>query len=111
MKDTVYVRLCETNSIAEDTPVAVEAEGFPPLVAYMVDGEYFVTDNRCTHGEGMLSDGYQEGSTIECPFHGGSFNIRSGEAITFPCYEPVKTYPVRVEDGWISIPAAKPGGN
>jgi ethylbenzene dioxygenase ferredoxin subunit len=100
-----HVRLIEAASVEEDCPVAVEAEGFTPLVAYRVGDEYFVTDNRCTHGNGMLSDGFQEGDRIECPFHGGAFDIRSGAAVTFPCQIPVRSYPVQLEDGWIAIPA------
>ena len=99
------VRLCPTADVEEGTPVAVDAEGFPPLVAYRVDSDYFVTDNRCTHGNGMLSDGFQDGDQIECPFHGGAFDIRTGAATVFPCQKAVRSYPVELEGGWITIPS------
>ncbi|MNG39850.1 Ferredoxin CarAc [compost metagenome] len=35
----------------------------------------------------------------ECPWHGGTFDIRTGESLSFPCVLPVKVYPVSVEDG------------
>ena len=62
-----------------------------------------MTDNVCTHGETILSDGYQEGATIECPFHHGTFDIRIGNAAHFPCTAQIKTYPVAVEYGWVCI--------
>jgi nitrite reductase/ring-hydroxylating ferredoxin subunit len=42
---------------------------------------------------------------VECNFHGGQFNIRTGEVVAPPCMEPVKTYPARVESGMVVIEA------
>lgn len=75
----------------------------PALAVYNVDGELFVTDNMCTHGNAMLTDGYQDGGIIECPFHGGSFDIATGAAKAFPCQVPIKTYAVTINDGWVCI--------
>ena len=38
-----------------------------------------------------------------CPFHLGSFNIRSGEAVVEPYVKAVRTYPVRIEDGMLYV--------
>ncbi len=97
------IKLCKTEEVAEGKPFAVSVEGMPMLAVYQIGAEYFVTDNLCTHGNAMLTDGYQEGAIIECPFHGGSFDIRTGEPTAFPCQKAVVTYPVMVEDGHISI--------
>src|SRR3546814_20264022 len=64
-----------------------------------------VTANTCTHGNAQLTDGYQDGATIECPYHGGAFDIPSGAATTYPCQIPLKTYEVTIEDGWVTIDA------
>ena len=98
-----HIRLCEVASVREGAPIAINLPSFPPLAVYRIGGEYFVTDNLCTHGNGMLTDGFQEGEVIECPFHGGAFNIKSGAATVPPCQIPLRTYPVEVDDGWISI--------
>ncbi|WP_374527007.1 non-heme iron oxygenase ferredoxin subunit [Novosphingobium sp.] len=103
------VRLCPATDVEEGAPVAIDLDGFPSLAVYEIDGDYFVTDNQCTHGNGLLSEGFQDGGQIECPFHGGAFNIRTGEAMVFPCQTPVRTYPVEIEDGWITI--ASPDGS
>lgn len=94
-------RLCRVDEVNPGEPVPVTVEGLPPLAVYEVDGSYFVTDNTCTHGRAELTDGLQEGATIECPFHGGTFDIITGAAKTFPCTSPLRTYPARLEDGWI----------
>ena len=73
------------------------------LAVFNVDGEFFVTDDHCTHGPGSLSEGYIEGDVVECNFHNGQFNIRTGEVVSPPCMVPIKTYPAVVEDGKVFI--------
>jgi ethylbenzene dioxygenase ferredoxin subunit len=55
-----------------------------------------------------MTDGYVEGEEVECPFHGGRFNIRTGEPTAFPCVVPLQTYPVQVvgDDVCIERPTA-----
>ena len=38
-----------------------------------------------------------------CPRHGARFDIRTGAPLTLPAYEPVETFPVRVEDGMVKV--------
>lgn len=102
------VRLCAASEVKEGEPVGVFLENMPALAVYCVDGAIYVTDNTCTHGNAMLSEGYQDGGIIECPFHGGSFDICTGAAKAFPCQIPVKSYPVMIDDGWVCID--EPGG-
>ena len=75
------------------------------IAVFNLDGEYFVTDDACTHGPGSLGEGYVDGDVVECNFHGGQFNIRTGEVVAPPCMEPVKTYLARVENGVVVIEA------
>lgn len=99
------IKLCKTEEVEEGTPVAVNPEGFPALAVYQIGGEFFVTGNICTHGNALLTDGFQDDDIIECPFHGGSFRIKTGEVEAFPCQTPIKTYPVTLADGYVCIPA------
>lgn len=100
------VTVCQIDEVQEEEPIAITLENFPPLAVYSYDGEYFVTDNLCTHGMANLTDGYQDGDQIECPFHGGAFSIKTGEPTAAPCQLAIKTYPVSLVDGAICIPAA-----
>ena len=94
--------LCSTDDIAPGNAVRVEAGGLT-LAVYNVEGEYFVTDDLCTHGPGSLSEGYIDGDVVECNFHNGQFNIKTGEVVAPPCMIPVKTYRTVVEDGKVFI--------
>ena len=94
--------LCSTDEVAPGTALKVETGGLT-LAVYNVDGEYFVTDDLCTHGPGSLADGYIDGDVVECNFHNGQFNIKTGEVVSPPCMVPIKTYKTTVEDGRVVI--------
>jgi len=96
------IELCSTDDVAPGTALKVEAEGLTVAV-FNVGGEYYVIDDLCTHGPGSLSEGYIEDDVVECNFHNGQFNIRTGEVVAPPCMVPVKTYPVQVVDGKVTI--------
>jgi naphthalene 1,2-dioxygenase system ferredoxin subunit len=64
---------------------------------------YFVTADMCSHGPGLLSDGYVDGFDIECPFHQGRFDLRTGDATLAPCTQPIKVWPVKVEGGRVFL--------
>jgi nitrite reductase/ring-hydroxylating ferredoxin subunit len=94
--------LCATGDVAPGAALKVEVEDLA-LAVFNLDGEFFVTDDLCTHGPGSLSEGYIDGDIVECNFHNGQFNIRTGEVVAPPCMVPIKTYPVTVLDGRVTI--------
>jgi nitrite reductase/ring-hydroxylating ferredoxin subunit len=81
----------------------VELDGREPIAIYNLDGEYFATDDTCTHGAASMAEGDIDGSEVYCPFHMGAFDIRTGEATVAPCSVPLKTYAVVIEGGYLFI--------
>ena len=73
------------------------------VAVFNVDGQFYVTDDACTHGPGSLSEGFIDGDVVECNFHNGQFDIKTGEVVSPPCMIPVKTYPTTVEGGAVFI--------
>ncbi len=67
------------------------------IALYSVDGAVYATDNLCTHGNARLCDGFIEGLEIECPFHQGRFDLRTGEPTCAPATEPLKIWPVKID--------------
>ena len=96
--------LCSTADVAPGAAIRVEAGGLT-LAVYNIDGEFYCTDDLCTHGPGSLSEGYIDGDVVECNFHNGQFNIRTGEVVSPPCMIPIKTYKTVVEGDRILIEA------
>ena len=96
------VELCRTTDVPMGEAIKVETHGLT-LAVYNVDGNFYVTDDSCTHGPGSLSEGFLDGEVIECNFHQGCFNVRTGEVVTPPCVVPIKTYRTVVEDGVVHV--------
>ena len=104
-------RLCRALDVPEDGGLRVELPGRLPLAVFRIGSEYFVTDDRCTHGEGPLSDGTIVGDEIVCPFHMGAFCLRTGAPTAPPCIEPLRTYVAVIRDGEVFgvLPAMQVG--
>ncbi len=71
--------------------------GNDPVALINLEGEFYAVNDICTHEEASLSDGEVVGDEIECPLHGGAFEIKTGLPANFPVVVPVETYDVRVE--------------
>jgi len=96
------LELCSTDDVAEGTALKVE-HGDLALAVFNVEGTFYVMNDLCTHGPGSLSEGYIDGDVVECNFHNGQFDIKTGEVVSPPCMIPVKTYPATVEGGAVFI--------
>ena len=88
--------------------VKIVFAGTLAIGVYNLDGEYFALEDRCSHDDGPLCEGdfdVEEGIAI-CPRHGANIDIRTGRALTLPAVDPVGTYAVRVEDGFVKVDVA-----
>ena len=73
-------------------------EAGPEVLALCnVGGLYYAIEDVCTHDGGPLDQGELDGCEIECPRHGGRFDVLTGRATCFPAVMPVQTFPVTVE--------------
>src|SRR5438045_7033009 len=96
------LELCNTDELSEGTALKVE-QGDLALAVFNVGGVFYVMNDLCTHGPGSLSEGYIEGDVIECNFHNGQFNIKTGAVVGPPVMVPIKTYKTVVENGRVLI--------
>lgn len=91
-----WVKVATTDAIAEDDMIAVELEG-RNIAVYHVGDAFHATANVCTHAYALLTDGFLDECTIECPLHAGRFDITTGRALGPPLTRDLKVYPLRVE--------------
>jgi nitrite reductase/ring-hydroxylating ferredoxin subunit len=96
------IDLCGAADVAPGSALRVETAGLT-LAVFNLDGAFYVTDDQCTHGPGLLSEGFIDGDVVECNFHNGQFNIRTGEVVAPPCMIAIKTYRTVVENGRVLI--------
>jgi 3-phenylpropionate/trans-cinnamate dioxygenase ferredoxin component len=83
--------------------VKIVRAGELALGVYNIDGELRAIEDRCSHDDGPLCEGDwdPDEGVVVCPRHGANFDIRTGEPLTLPAYEPVETFPVRVDENGI----------
>jgi 3-phenylpropionate/trans-cinnamate dioxygenase ferredoxin subunit len=68
-----------------------------------LDGQFYAIEDVCTHDGTVLTGGPIEGEEIVCPRHGARFSIKTGEVLAPPAWEPISTFPVKVEDGKVYV--------
>ena len=74
------------------------------LVCRVSEQGIFAVEDCCSHDGGVLGQGHLDGDIIECPRHGGRFDVTTGKATRMPAVAPIQTYAVRIsQDGWIEV--------
>ena len=94
--DRKWYDVARTSDLEPGEVMYVEV-GNDPVALINLAGEFFAVSDVCTHEEASLSDGEVVGDEIECPLHGGAFEIRTGLPANLPVVVPVETYEVRTE--------------
>jgi nitrite reductase/ring-hydroxylating ferredoxin subunit len=96
LHDGCWLRACSVEDVAPGEAIALPLT--PPLAVFNIGGEFFATDDTCTHEESSLADGYIDCDVVECAFHFARFCIRDGTALSLPATEPLQTYETHVAD-------------
>ena len=96
------VRVCSRSDVAPGT-VEAFAVGGATLAVYNLDGNFYATDDECTHAAASLADGMIDGDVIECCMHMGSFHIPTGRVVEPPCEVPLRTYQVVLKDDGVFV--------
>src|SRR5689334_12700738 len=97
-----WVDVGSAGVVADQGSVSVDVDGLGLLVV-RCGSELYAVEDRCTHDGEPLGEAEIESCQIVCPRHGAHFCARTGEALTPPAYEPLRTYQVRVESGRILV--------
>ena len=102
----VSVKVAKESEVPEGEARVYEVGGTEVLIC-RVEGTLYALENVCTHDDGPLGEGYLEGCSVECPRHGARFDVRTGAVLRMPAVAPVRTFPVRVEEGGILFEVEK----
>lgn len=91
-----WTRVASIGELQDDEAMPVFV-GDVEIALFRSAGEFFATDNMCTHAFALLSDGFVEDGCIECPLHQARFDLRTGKVLCAPATQDIRTYPVKVE--------------
>jgi 3-phenylpropionate/trans-cinnamate dioxygenase ferredoxin subunit len=80
----------------------------PPIAVYRLDDGFYATADTCSHAEASLAAGDIDlgDCTVECPYHGSLFEIKTGRVLSMPAVKPVPIYPVKIigEEVFVETP-------
>jgi 3-phenylpropionate/trans-cinnamate dioxygenase ferredoxin subunit len=81
-----------------------EVDGYRVRIV-LVSGTLYAFEDRCTHDDSPFDDATIEDCEIICPRHGARFDLRTGEVMAPPAYEPLRIFEVRDSAGRIEVRA------
>ena len=125
-----FIRAISADEVAPGGMKAVELEGHE-IVVCNCGGKYYAIQRRCGHMNAPLDMGTLDGTYLTCAMHCAQFDVTTGEALSGPVpedfggeappplmgqffqnvgmlmghvrTESIRTYPTRLEAGWVLI--------
>ncbi len=91
-----YGELCQGSRTVGDTERGGQIGRGRRIAIFNLDGTFYPIDEECTHAGGPLSEGTIDGEEIECPWHQGRFNIKTGAVVDPPPMDDLASYNVRL---------------
>lgn len=97
-----WTSICAVSDLQDGTVTPFEI-GENRIAVYFIGNKVHATDNVCSHAFALLSDGWLEGTLIECPLHGAQFDITSGEVVQGPADCPITVFNTKVQNGQVLV--------
>lgn len=97
-----WIPIAKTYDLKPGEAVQIPLQG-RSLALFQLEGEYYIIDDACSHAGGSLAEGAIAGDVVTCPWHGATFDIRTGESLSMPAHEGVAVYKVRVTGDDIEV--------
>ena len=97
-----WVEIASLADLPEGRGVKVDV-GEHAVALFRIESDVYALADICSHAEASLAEGEIFDGEVECPRHGASFDLKTGEAITLPATLPVMSYETKTEDGTVSL--------
>ena len=102
MEEKTWIDIGDASLFGSEELAGVQVQG-REIALYRVGGCLYATDNICTHGHARLTDGWLEDGVIECPLHGGRFEVATGKGLGAPIEHDLQIHAVRESGGRVEI--------
>ena len=96
MAETGFVKVAEVGELSPGDMKVVDV-GEEQVLVLNVGGNIYACDDICSHAYAALSEGDLNGEEVECPLHGSAFNVITGQVLTPPADENIRTFEVRID--------------
>jgi 3-phenylpropionate/trans-cinnamate dioxygenase ferredoxin subunit len=97
-------RVCARDDLAPGTARCFVVDG-RRIAIVRIDDDFYAIDDTCSHADYSLSEGevWTDELEIECPKHGSTFSLLTGEPQTLPATRPVPVYDLVVDGDDIKV--------
>ena len=96
-------RICSLDELKPGKALRVKINDHAIAIIRTPNGDVKALDDKCSHGEISLSEGFVDNDTIECGAHGAKFDLNTGKPLSLPAYEPVATYEILIDNNDIYV--------
>jgi len=98
------VRVCARADLAPGAARCFAVDGHRVAVV-RIDDDFYAIGDTCSHADFSLSEGdvWTDEREIECPKHGSTFSLTTGEPQTLPATQPVPVYDVVVDGDDVKV--------
>ncbi|MBR57624.1 MAG: ferredoxin [Myxococcales bacterium] len=83
------------------TPLEIAGQDY--VVVRAEDGSLSVLRDECSHLQLPICEGHVTENRLVCPWHGASFDISTGAALTLPADEPIPCLRHELTDGKLIV--------
>ncbi len=103
---TDWVAVARQDELKEGEVKVVDVDNVMVAV-FNLEGEFIAVEDVCPHDGSEIATGCVKNGILECPHHGATFDLRSGDVLTPPAYEPLEMMALRIENGVIEVRDAR----
>ncbi len=90
------IKACKTDELKPGEALRINTT--PPLAVFRLEDGFYAIEDTCSHAQSALTAGEVDldDCTVECPYHGSQFQIKTGRVLSLPATKPIKTFAVTV---------------
>ncbi|MDQ0030347.1 non-heme iron oxygenase ferredoxin subunit [Arthrobacter bambusae] len=89
--------VCNANEIQVKQALRILIDDYPVAIVKDSMGQIHAIGDTCSHADISLAEGEVEGCAIECWGHGSQFDLRTGQPLQLPAYDPVPVFAVTID--------------
>ena len=102
--DSGTIEVADASALKENAMMLLHLKDKRIVLARTEEG-YAAFDDRCPHRGGSLAGGSLMCGTVQCPWHGSQFTVRTGAVTAGPAKTGIATYAVTEREGkvWLTL--------
>ncbi|MBI4637373.1 MAG: nitrite reductase (NAD(P)H) small subunit [Candidatus Rokubacteria bacterium] len=97
-----YLRVAGTGDIPAGRGMRIERDGRQLALFNAGGGRFYACGALCPHEDGPLAEGWLESDAVICPWHGFSYDLRTGRCLVDPALG-IPVYAVRVSGDAVEV--------